>query len=140
MIRLASLLALVALPAVADPVCDMRGAEEVPVLEAVKAAFLEGDFPTFLNLSTELMQDKRDALSGPVGQLAALFPKGFDSCQTIVQRRDLGGFVQEVVTFNAPGLDFPMSVYLQAAPIRGKMQMTSFSFNTVLDDVLQDLR
>jgi len=38
-----------------------------------------------------------------------------------VQRRDLGGMVQEVTTFNVKGKDFPIALYLQGTPVRGKM-------------------
>lgn len=134
-------LALAVTPVFAEePVCEMRGAVAVPVLEAAKRAFLDTDFERFLDLGTALMQDKRDVLEGPLVRLKMIAPGGFESCQTIVQRRDAGGLVQEVTTFNIAGQSFPMSLYLQAAPIRGEWRITSLTFNSVLSSVLDELR
>ncbi|WP_322865157.1 hypothetical protein U5922_002470 [Aquicoccus sp. G2-2] len=133
-------LALVAAgPALADPVCEMRGAEPLPVFETAKAAFLKGDFSAFLGSATVLMRGERAALEAPLAKLADLVPSGFDSCQTILQRRDIGGLVQEVTTFDIPGKSFPISLYLQAAPVKGAMGITSLSYNSKLDTVLNEL-
>ncbi len=132
-------LALAASPAVAENTCEMRGAEPVEILEAAKEAFLKGEFQEFSKVATELMGSSRKALEKPLGQLEGLFPNGFEDCQTVVQRRDVGGMVQEVTTFNIKGQDFPMSLYLLAAPIRGEMKISYLNFNTTMTDVLDSL-
>ena len=76
-------LGLAAAPALAEePVCEMRGAIAIPVLEAAKRAFLDTDFERFLDLGTALMQDKRDVLEGPLVRLKMIAPGGFASAGT----------------------------------------------------------
>lgn len=137
--HLSAALVLVASPAFAEPVCEMRGAEPLEIMETAKASFLKGDFQEFSRVATELMGASRKTLEKPIGQLEGLFPNGFEDCQTIVQRRDAGGMVQEVTTFNIKGQDFPMSLYLLAAPIRGEMKISYLNFNTTMTEVLKSL-
>ncbi len=138
--KLAIALALVAGPAFAEPLCEMGGAEPVETLEVAKKKFLDGDFKGFSDYATASMgQAASRALEKPVTQLEGLFPNGFESCQTIVQRSENGGMVQELTTFNVKGLDFPMSLYLLAAPTRGEMKISFLNFNTTLTEVLKSL-
>ncbi|MBU2983539.1 hypothetical protein KO498_17160 [Lentibacter algarum] len=132
-------LAVFCSPAFAAPVCEMGGAEPVELLETAKAEFLRGDFQAFKDITTEIMGTASEKLEKPIAQLEGLFPDGFESCQTIVQRRDSGGMVQEVTTFNIKGQDFPMSVYLLAAPIRGELKVGYLNFNTTMTEVLKSL-
>ncbi|MEL7100730.1 MAG: hypothetical protein AAGM84_18030 [Pseudomonadota bacterium] len=136
------LAAALALPTAlsAETVCDMGGAEVVPVFEPVKAAFLSGDFAQFAQLTTRLMPTGPAAFGEGITQLEGLFPDGFESCQTIVQRTDKGGMVQEVTTFNIRGNLGPMSLYLLAAPLRGEMEISNINFNTTMSKVLDSLR
>jgi hypothetical protein len=136
---IALLAAMIASPAIAAPVCEMRDAEPLPLFEAAKAAFLKEDFKAFLDVSTKMMPEKREQLEAPLAKLKQLVPSGFDRCATILQRRDKGGLVQEISTFEMSGKPFPISLYLQAAPVRGTLQITSLSYNSVLDDVLANL-
>ena len=128
-------------PAMAqEPVCAMADAVPVPELEPAKQAFLTGEFDDFLTLATPLMKSSRESLEEPIARMKEHFPDGFESCQTILQRRDAGGFVQEISTFDFPGSDFPMSLILQAAPVRGELGIVSFTFNTKIGGVLGELR
>ena len=126
--------------AMAQTVCDMGGAAPVPVLETAKASFLSGDFETFARTTTKLMPQGPAAFGEGTSQLMGLFPDGFESCQTVAQRRDVGGMVQEVSTFNIAGQSSPMSLNLLAMPIRGEMQISLITFNTRMGAVLEELR
>ena len=112
----------------------------MPVFEEPKAAFMAGDFQRFGEVTSALFSDGVAAYGGALDQLEKLFPTGFDSCQTVVQRRDLGGMAQEVITFNAKAHAAPMSLYLLATPIRGEMTITYVNFNTKMIEVLDNLR
>ncbi|MEM8579004.1 MAG: hypothetical protein AAGF60_14235 [Pseudomonadota bacterium] len=140
--RFAPIALALCLPAAfaAEPICDMGGAEVVPVMEPAKAAFLAGEFDRFAELTTTIMRDGPALFGDATERLKTLFPSGFESCQTIAQRRDMGGMVQEVTTFNIRGNTAPMSIYLLAAPLRGEMQISYVNFNTTMNDVLDSLR
>ncbi|MEL6883688.1 MAG: hypothetical protein AAFP87_04205 [Pseudomonadota bacterium] len=134
--------ALLCLPTslTAAPMCDMGGADVLPVFEDPKAAFLAGDFQRFGEVTSALFTNGIAAYGDALDKMAELFPDGFDSCQTVVQRRDLGGMAQEVITFNTQAHAAPMSVYLLATPIRGEMSITYVNFNTKMIEVLDNLR
>ncbi|WP_299294598.1 hypothetical protein [uncultured Tateyamaria sp.] len=136
----AAALAFLPLPALAAPVCDMRGAEPLEVFETAKAAFLKGDFKSFAQVTTTLVKGGPAAFGEAVGSLEGLFPNGFESCQTVVQRIDVGGMVQEISTFNIKGLKGPMSVYLLALPTRGSLEISYVTFDTTMSKVLNELR
>lgn len=127
-------------PAIAEPVCEMRGAEAFDVLEASKAEFLKGEFETFADKASAVMGDGRKSLDEPIARLEGLFPDGFESCQTVLQRTEPGGMVQEVTTFNIKDTKFPMSLYLAALPIRGELQIVYLNFDTSITKVLDTLR
>jgi hypothetical protein len=110
------------------------------LFEQAKAAFLREDFDGFAAVTTEVMGNNGSALDAPLKQLRGLIPNGFDGCQTIVQRRDVGGMIQEVSTFTLRGQAFPISVYLLAIPIRGEMKIGYVGFNTSLVSVLENLK
>ncbi len=74
------------------------------------------------------------------GQLEAMVPQGFDGCTTIVQRVDTGGMVQEVTIFNMPNNAGPLSLYMVAAPIDGKLTPLLFNYNSAVDEVLDKMR
>lgn len=132
--------AVLAGAAMAEPICEMRGAEEVPALEAAKAEFLKGDFSEFSNVATEIMGNARNQLKEPLERMGVLFPDGFESCAVVLQRRETGGMIQEVSTFVIKDQEFPMSLYLLAIPIRGEWKIAYLNFNSTLSDVLSSLR
>lgn len=141
MIRFAAVLSVVAAPLWAAPVCEMRGAEPVEVLEQAKEAFLHSEFDDFVAIAAEIMPEAAaQNILKELRRLDGLLPDGFDSCQTVVQRRDTGGMVQEVTTFNVKGQDFPISLYLQVTPVRDRMLISYLNFNTTMSDVLDQLR
>lgn len=125
--------------AVAEPLCEMGDAKPVDAFEAVKAAFFAGDFERFAEIGTAHINGGPASLGGGVMQLSAAFPNGFESCQTIVQRVDVGGMVQEITTFNVAGQTRPIAVYMLGAPVRGDIQITDLTFDTTLRAVLDDL-
>ncbi|MCV2894085.1 hypothetical protein [Lentibacter sp. XHP0401] len=138
--KLALIAAFAASPALADSVCEMRGAEPLPVMEAAKAEFLKGEYMRFGDIAAEIMGASRESLEKPFERMEALFPDGFTQCDTVLQRRDIGGLVQEVTTFTIEDQDFPMSLYLLAIPIRGEWKIAQLNFDTKLTDVLSSLQ
>lgn len=123
----------------AQSVCEMRDADAVPLLEEAKKMFRDGDFLSFANFIGSSMGPGAQALVAPLDRLATLVPDGFESCQVVLQRRDIGGLVQEVSTFNVPDKDFPVSLYLLAMPVRGEMVIGQINFNTAIGPVLENL-
>ncbi len=139
--RVALILSMAAAPAWAAPVCEMGGAEPVGIFEQAKQSFLHREFDDFVEVAAAIMPKKAaDAVTQELQKLDGMLPEGFDSCQTIVQRRDAGGMVQEVITFNVRGKDFPISLYLQGTPVRGKMIVSYLSFHTTMSNVLEQLK
>lgn len=118
----------------------MGGSAVVPVFEPLKAAFLAGEFEQFGDLATEKMKSLREDIAPSLRQIKGLFPNGFESCQTIVQRVETGGMVQEVTTFNIQNNDIPLALYLLAIPTRGEMIVVQFQFHTTLSQVFDELR
>ncbi len=111
----------------------------MPVFEPAKAAFLSGDWDLFAELATPLIPDGPEAFGPTLNQLKVTFPNGFASCQTILSRADKGGLVQEITTFNIPGVEGPMSLYLLASPVRGELAISYFYLNTAMRDVFEKL-
>ncbi|MEO0389442.1 MAG: hypothetical protein AAF218_00735 [Pseudomonadota bacterium] len=138
-IVLAAALSLPA-PLFAQSVCAMGGAPVEPAFETAKSAFLSGNFDAFARATTVLMPKGPAAFGDSMQRLKELFPEGFEGCQTVAQRRDAGGMVQEVTTFNIAGALGPMSLYLLAAPLRGEMKISYVYFNTTMNDVFDRLR
>lgn len=126
--------------ALADPICDMGDAKPVDVFEPAKAAFLEGNYVAFATLTTPLSPRGSAAFGDAIGSLREAFPNGFVSCQTVVQRVDMGGMVQEITTFNIRGIQAPMAIYLMALPTRGALEISFVTFDTTMSAVLDQLR
>lgn len=139
-IRLGLVLSCLATQACAQtaPACDFTGPTVFPEMEATKAAFLAGDFDKFLALSTADMPNAPDA--SVMKSLVDLVPDGFASCTTIVQREDVGGFVQEVSLFELPDGQGPISLYIRSALVDGQRRILQFTFNSTMSTVLDELR
>ena len=86
------------------------------------------------------MGDGAETLYEPLDRLASLVPQGFDSCQVVLQRKDVGGLIQEVSTFNVRGLTFPVSLYLAAIPVRDRWIIARVNFNTTFGSVLESVK
>lgn len=86
------------------------------------------------------MGSAADPLREPLGKLTQIVPDGFDSCQVIAQRRDVGGMIQEVSTFSAPGELQPVSLYLLVMPVRDEMIVGQVNFNTSVGPVIGSLK
>lgn len=136
----AAAFATLACTAQAQSVCQMDGAVPVPLFERAKAAFLREDYDLFADITTEMMGPNGAALDAPLKQLVDFAPNGYDTCQTIVQRRDAGGMIQEVTTYTLKGQDFPLAIYLLAIPIRGELKVGYVGFNSSLVEVLKNLK
>ena len=97
--------------------CTLNGVEPLPVLEAAKAALLKGKYHEFYRLATPYVPDARSQYPALMGRLAELFPNGFPRCSTVLQRRDVGGMVQEITMFAIEPPDTGMiSIILTAVP------------------------
>ena len=140
---LASILSCAALTNAAfaqQPVCELAGAEAIPIFEKAKLAFLRSDFPEFVDIMRQSLGNGASALSEPLLKVKDIVPNGFDSCQVIAQRKDIGGLIQEVATFNIKGSVQPLSLYLSAMPVRGELIIGQVNFNTAIGPVLRELK
>ncbi len=120
------------------PACGFTGPTIFPELEAAEAAFVAGDYPGFFALAGAMMPNV-DGTALMAG-ISDAVPGGFVSCTTIIQREDVGGFVQEVTIFDLPDQKGPISLYLQSAFVNGERQVMQFSFDSALGPVLEKLR
>lgn len=119
--------------------CTLDGGVGTPVFDASKRAFLSGDFGEFLRVATLRMSENLDSLNEPIKRLTELFPDGFIGCRVVAQRVDIGGMIQEVITFETKA-NFPMSLYLLAIPMRGQLEITYLNFNTEFNMIIDQLR
>lgn len=120
--------------------CVMNDAEVFPEVEAAKTQFLKSDHEAFIDTLRVSMGDNADALVRPMEQLSIVFPNGFDRCQTIVQRVDRGGMVQDVTVFEDDNSPFPIALYLLAFPAGDRMVIGFMNFNTEMGEVLDELK
>lgn len=137
---IAATVSLFATSSFAQSVCTMNGAVPVPKFEEAKAAFLASDYVSFENIAGELLGERKSILTGPLNQLDRALPDDYDGCETIVQRRDAGGMVQEVTNFTYPGQDFTVAIYLMGMPVRGEMKVGLVVFHSELEEVLNYLK
>ena len=76
-----------------------------------------------------------------MGRLAELFPNGFPRCSTVLQRRDVGGMVQEITMFAIESPDTGMiSIILTAVPFNDEPEIVAFVFNSAIGPVLDELK
>ena len=109
------------LPATAtEPACALNGVQPVPVLETAKAHFLRGEYAQFYRIATPFVSDAEARYGEVMGQLPVLFQGGFTDCSTVLQRREVGGMVQEMTLFAVR----PPAKSARAAPMR----LTAASF------------
>ncbi len=129
-------------PALAETApCALNGVEPLPVLEAAKAAFLKGKYHEFYRLATPYVPDARSQYPALMGRLAELFPNGFPRCSTVLQRRDVGGMVQEITMFAIEPPDTGMiSIILTAVPFNDEPEIVAFVFNSAIGPVLDELK
>jgi hypothetical protein len=118
--------------------CAFTGPTVFPELEAAKAAFLTGDYAGFIALAGVMMPDVDGAAL--MAGIAEAVPGGFAACTTVIQREDVGGFVQEVSLYQLPDGNGPISLYLQSALVDGKRVILQFTFDSGLAVVLEKLR
>jgi hypothetical protein len=119
------------------PACAFTGPTVFPELETAKAAFLAGDYAGFVALAGVMMPnvDGGALMAG----ITEAVPDGFATCTTVIQREDVGGFVQEVSLYQLPEGQGPISLYLQSALVDGKRVILQFTFDSALSAVLEKL-
>ena len=121
-------------------VCGPDRAQDIPYLEDLKAAFLKADYRGFAELAGPYFPDLVERLNDYFGQVMVVFPNGFTSCETILQRREAPGFHQELVFLYPSGSPAPVALLIVAAEARGEIRLVEFNFNTSISDVLSDLK
>lgn len=115
--------------------CTLEGGVAVAKVEAMNQMMLELDVAGFVEaIKAEIGIDVAESLAG----LSDLYSGGFEGCATIAQRSDLGGMVQNVVMFN--GAAGPLFGYWLAVPQGDGHRVISFSLNTDLEKVMDNLR
>jgi len=139
--KLALILALLAgtSAATAGP-CGPDRDTDIPVFEEAKAAFLATEYETFADIAGAYFPDIKTNFDTYFGQIQVVFPNGYESCQTILQRRESPGFHQELVFYFPRGHDAPMALLLIAADVGGKARLIEFTYNTSISAVLDELK
>ncbi|MBI1417687.1 MAG: hypothetical protein GC146_10740 [Limimaricola sp.] len=125
---LALSLALTAGAATAGTVCALDKAIEVPLFHAAEASLMRGDFAGFFSVMQDngLVDSNSNDVRTAIQSLRNLAPQGFDFCRVTVQRHDVGGAMQEIVVFHAPGERFPLFLYLAAMSNGEKDEIMAF--------------
>ncbi len=125
---------------VAAQTCPPSTEADLPVFEDAKTAFFRTDYRAFANLVDEYvpnMDAQFDTLFGP---LEVFEPRGYESCRTILQRREKPSFFQEVVFYFPRGADGPIALHLVGTEIDGEVQVLEFTYNSSVGAVLSGLR
>lgn len=139
MIRLALLFSLFASAAAAGP-CGPDRNTDIDVLEKAKAAFLATDYRQFASIAGAYFPDINENFDSYFGQIQVVFPNGYDSCHTVLQRREAPGFYQDLIFYFPKGFDAPMALLLIAADIDGEAKLIEFTYNTSISSVLEELK
>jgi hypothetical protein len=118
-------------------VCGPDTPEDIASFEASKAAFLQADYRTFFeSMGPYFPGTDFDAT---FGQVRVVFPNPFKRCTTVLQRREVPGFYQEVVFYFPAGSEAPLALLLVGAEVDGQVNLVKFSFNTSISVVLDSL-
>lgn len=79
--------------------CALAGGESAVEIQAMNQLILDGRFTDF---AADLEARANMNVSGAMQSVAKAYAAGFESCATILQRRDVGGMTQELVMFRSP--------------------------------------
>ena len=120
--------------------CGPDRETDVPVLEDAKAAFLDADYRAFTTIAGAYFPDIEENFDNYFGQIQVVFPNGYVSCHTVLQRREEPGFFQDLVFYIPEGYDAPMALLLIAAEVDGEAKLIEFSYNTSISAVLEELK
>ncbi len=115
--------------------CPPRDGATIPEVEAMNQMLLDLDFNGF---AATVKQQVGTDISASMPGAAELFAKGFIGCTTVVQRRDIGGLVQNLVYFDSSV--GPLFVYWRVVPVGAAHRLISFSVNTDMDKVFDHLQ
>ncbi|MEJ6403424.1 hypothetical protein [Yoonia sp. 2307UL14-13] len=113
---------------------------DVSVFEDAKTAFFRTDYRAFANLVGDYIPDMDARFEALFGPLDMFEPRGYESCQTILQRRENPSFYQEVILFFPRGVDGPIALHLVGAEIGGTVRVLEFTYNSSVGAVLEGLR
>lgn len=133
-------LAMIAANAAHAGPCGPDRSEDIPLLEEAKAAFLVAEFETFVDIAGPYFPDLKDNFNDYFGQIQVVFPNGFDSCHTVLQRREAPGFHQDLIFYFPAGSPAPMALLLIATEVGGETKLVEFTYNTSISAVLDDLK
>lgn len=136
---IAAAIAAFSTPANAGPCgADLTG--DIPLFEEAKAAFLAADYKSFVDIAGPYFPDLESNFDDYFGQIQVVFPNGFDSCATVLQRREEPGFLQDLVFYFPAGSPAPMALLLIATEVDGQYRLIEFTYNTSISAVLDDLK
>ena len=120
--------------------CGPDQDDDVALLETAKAALLNADYRSFVNVAGPYFSDLEENYDSFFGPLETTFPDGFDRCVTVLQRRENPSFAQDLIFFFPKGYETPMAVLLISADVEGATKMIEFTYNTNISDVLDELK
>ena len=121
-------------------VCGPDTEADIPHLEAMKESFLTAEYLRFAEQAGPYFPDLAKNVKDYLGQVMVVFPNGFESCETVLQRREDPGFYQDVVFFYPAGSPAPVALLLVAVAAQGEVRLIEFTFNTAISDVLEDIK
>jgi hypothetical protein len=128
-------LVLSATPSFAAPPCALKDSVEIDTMSKTKSAFASFDSDLMLPLFQENVS--KTAIENLFSQVKTVAPDGFDSCQTMLQRLETGGMVQEVSIFVAKGGGPRVFFYALGVPNEtGDTRLHVVNFNTDIDEIL----
>lgn len=131
-----ALLAALAGPSAAFA-CTMSGENPsfIVEVESLHTNLENGDYAGFIE--DVRMLGGIDA-TGIANGIAANFPNGFESCRTIVQRRDIGGMTQSIAIFLTP--DKSIYLYSLSAIENGAFKLLTLTVSEDAQAALANLR
>lgn len=120
-------------------VCGPDSDADIAVFEASKKAFLTTQYRDFIDIGGAYFSDLEENFEGYFGQLASVFPNGYDRCITILRRREEPGFYQDLILFFPKGFPGPITLHLVAAHDGKDIRLMYFNYNTAIGEVLDGL-
>ena len=120
-------------------VCGPDRDTDIPEFELAKARFLKGDYDGFGQALGPLFQSELPGYADDFANFKSVFAGTFQSCHTVLQRREEPGFHQEVIFYFDDVVQGPVAMYLSGIVVDGEFHMVEFLFNTEVGGVLDAL-
>ncbi len=111
-----------------------------PLLEQLKAHFLNAEYRAFLEGSGPMLSHEVENYDAYFGVMDDLFPEGFHHCQTVLVRAEDPGFRQEIVMYTRDDMRGPITLLLVGVMMRGVPQLVYFNYNSNSAAVLDELK